>query len=80
MSRPMMPAEAVGAVVFIETYSQNGVAQTRTEGGFTGNAKFGIRKAGKNLSVLGVSAVESRRGSEKPSHRGAGHKDGRGKV
>jgi hypothetical protein len=75
-----MPAEAVGAAVFIETISQNGVAQTRTEGGFLGNAKFGIRKTEKILSELSVSAVESRRGSEKPSHRGAGHKDGQGKV
>jgi len=29
----MMPAEAVGAAVFIETISQNGAAETRAEGG-----------------------------------------------
>jgi hypothetical protein len=29
----MIPAETVGAAVFIETISQNGAAQTRTEGG-----------------------------------------------
>jgi len=29
----MMPAEAVGAAVFIKTISQNEAGQTRTEGG-----------------------------------------------
>lgn len=75
-----MPAEAVGVAVFIETISQNGAAQTRTEAGFAENGKFGIRKAEKILCELSVSAVESPRASEKPSHRGAGHKDGQGKV